>query len=115
MAHLRLFLDATTDLVPTTPARRKSALTSCFGWAYQQELFPADPTARLEAIPIGECHPRRLTEEQVEAILAAIPRREMRNSLLLTLLYETGMRVGEALGLHVQHVHLNDLDAGYLS
>ncbi len=53
VSHLRLFLDATADLAPTTLARRKAALRSCFGWAYQQELLPADPTARLEAIPIG--------------------------------------------------------------
>src|SRR6266704_4581866 len=30
------------------------------------------------------------------------------------LLYETGMRIGEALSLQVQQVHLNDLDGGYL-
>jgi len=114
VSHLRLFLDATTDLAPTTLARRKAALRSCFNWAYQQELLPADPTAKLEAIPIGERDPRPLTEKQVEAILAAIPRKALRNRLLFTLLYETGMRVGEALGLQVQHVHLNDLDGGYL-
>jgi site-specific recombinase XerD len=114
VAHLRLFLDATADLAPTTLARRKAALCSCFGWASQQELLPADPTARLEAIPIGERHPRPLTQPQVEAILAAIPRKELRNRLLVTLLYETGKRVGEALGLQVQQVHLNDLDGGYL-
>jgi integrase/recombinase XerD len=114
VSHLRLFLDATTDLAPTTLARRKAALRSCFGWAYQQELLNADPTAKLEAIPIGERHPRPLTEKQVEAILAAIPRHDLCNRLLVTLLYETGMRVGEALGLQVQHVHLNDLDGGYL-
>ncbi len=114
VSHLRLFLDATADLAPTTLARRKAVLRSCFSWAYQQELLPADPTAKLEAIPIGERHPRPLTEKQVEAILAAIPRQGLRNRLLLTLLYETGMRVGEALGLQVQQVHLNDLDGGYL-
>src|SRR5450755_1584038 len=93
VSHLRLFLDATTDLAPSTLARRKAALRSCFGWAYQQDFLVADPTAKLEAIPIGEHHPRPLTEKQVEAILAAIPRKALRNRLLVTLLYETGMRV----------------------
>lgn len=117
VTHLRLLLDASLDLAPraaTTLARRKAALHSCFSWAYQQNLLPADPTAKLEAISIGERDPRPLTEKQVEAILAAIPRHDLRNRLLLTLLYETGMRVGEALGLQVQQVHLNDLDGGYL-
>ena len=98
VSHLRLFLDATTELAPTTLARRKAALRSCFRWAYQQDLVPADPTAKLEAIPIGERDPRPLTEKQVETILAAIPRQELRNRLLFTLLYETGMRVGDYIG-----------------
>jgi site-specific recombinase XerD len=104
VSHLRLFLDATTDLAPTTLARRKAALRSCFRWAYQQDLVPADPTAKLEAIAIGERDPRPLTEKQVEAILAAIPRPELRNRLLFTLLYETGMRVGDYIGWFV---HVN--------
>jgi integrase/recombinase XerD len=114
VSHLRLFLDATSDLEPTTLTRRIAVLRSCFGWAYQQDLLPADPTAKLKAIAIGKRHPSPLTENQVEAILAAIPQQDLRNRLLLTLLYETGMRVGEALDLQVQQVHLNDLDGGYL-
>lgn len=100
VTHLRFLLDASLDLAPrapTTLARRKAALHSCFNWAYQQNLLLADPTAKLEAIPIGERDPRPLTEKQVEAILAAIPRHDLRNRLLLTLLYETGMRVGVKL------------------
>lgn len=114
VAHLRLLLDASLDLASATLARRKAALHSCFVWAYQQDLLPADPTARLEAIPIGERDPRPLTEKQVEAILAVIPRHDLRNRLLLTLLCETGMRVGEALSLQVQQVQLNSIDGGYL-
>jgi integrase/recombinase XerC len=104
VSHLRLFLDETSDLAPTTLARRKAALRSCFNWAYQQDLLDADPTAKLKAIPIGERHPRPLTEKQVEAILAAIPRHDVRNRLLVTLLYETGMRVGHYIGWFV---HVN--------
>jgi len=89
-------------------------LRSCFGWAYQQDLLPADPTAKLLAIPIRMRRLSPLTENQVGAILDAIPPRDLRNRLLFTLLYETGMRVGEALDLQVQQVHLDDLDGGYL-
>ena len=81
VSHLRLFLDATADLAPTTLARRKAVLRSCFRWPYQQALLPADPSVKLEAISIGERHPRPLTEEQVEAILATIPCKEVRNRL----------------------------------
>ncbi len=113
-SHLRVFLDDTADLVPTTLARRMAVLRSCFGWAYQQDLLPTDPTAKLKVISIARRRLGPLTENQVEAILDAIPPQDLRNRLLLTLLYETGMRVGEALDLQVQQVHLNDLDGGSL-
>src|SRR2546429_4720727 len=54
VSHLRLSLDAPTDLPPTTLARRKAALRSGFRWPHHQDLLPADPTATFEAIPIGE-------------------------------------------------------------
>jgi integrase len=41
-----------------------------------------------------------------EAILKAIPTKATRDRTLFTLLYETGLRVGEALGLHVEDVDL---------
>ncbi len=112
--HLRTFLAATADLAPSTLARRQAALRSCFGWAYRNDLVAADPTGKLERVAIPERDPRPLTEEQAEALLAAIPACHHRNRLLFTLLYQTGMRVGEALGLHIGHLHLNDTDGGYL-
>jgi integrase/recombinase XerD len=112
--QLRLFLDATADLKPNTLARRMATLHSCFDWAYRQGLLPADPTTKLKAMPISVRIPHPLTEKQVEAILDVIPRQDLRNRLLLTLLYETGMRIGEALQLHTQQVHLDNQDGGYI-
>lgn len=63
---------------------------------------------------LPERDPRPLTAEQVETLLAAIPTAEKRNRLLFSLLYETGIRVGEALGILVPHVHLNEVDSGYI-
>src|SRR5437667_3593305 len=87
-SHLRLYLDATDDQKPNTKARRKATLHSCFSWAYKQGLVPSDPTAILEAVPFEVRVPRPLTEKQVEAILNVIPQQELRNRLLLTLLFE---------------------------
>ncbi len=50
----------------------------------------------------------------MEAILSAIPTTHKRNRLLLSLLYETGIRVGEALGILIPHTHINDVDGGYI-
>ncbi len=61
---------------------------------------------------IPERDPRPLTEEQVNALLAVIPATDRRNRLLFTLLYETGMRVGEALNIALAHIALNAVDGG---
>ncbi|MCC6444122.1 MAG: tyrosine-type recombinase/integrase [Armatimonadetes bacterium] len=114
VVHLRAFLQATAELAPSTLARRQATLRSCFAWAYKNDLLPADPTVKLEPVRLPERNPRPLTEAQVEAILAAIPTTQKRNRLLLSLLYETGIRVGEALGILISHVHLNDRDGGYI-
>ena len=112
--HLRAFLNASADSAPTTNARRQATLRACFAWAYRNDLILSDPTGKLEPVKIPQQDPRPLTEGQVEAILGVIPATEKRNRLFFTLLYETGMRAGEALGIHVQHVHLNDMDGGFI-
>lgn len=114
VGHLRAFLQVTAELTPSTLARRQATLRSCFAWSYKNDLLPVDPTVKLEPVRLPERDPRPLTEEQVETLLAAIPKGEKRNRLLFSLLYETGIRVGEALGILVPHVHLNDVDGGYI-
>jgi integrase/recombinase XerD len=111
-AHLRAFLHDTADAAPSTVARRQATLRSCFGWAYRNDLISTDPTLKLEPITIPARDPRPLTAAQVEAILAAIPAADRRNRLLFTLLYETGMRVGEALGIMLPDLALNVVDGG---
>jgi len=110
--HLRAFLAATADRAPATLARRRAALRSCFAWAYRNDLIPADPTGKLDKITLPQRDPRPLAAAAVEALLAAIPTAHARDRLLFTLLYETGMRVGEALTVQVDDVHLNDMDGG---
>ncbi len=90
-AHLRAFLAAAADRAPTTLARHRSALRSCFSWAYVKDLVPSDPTGHLDKIALPRRDPRPLTTAEAEALLAAIPPQSPRNRRLFTLLYETGM------------------------
>lgn len=112
--HLRAFLNAADDLAPSSLARRQAALRALFGWAYQNDYLPSDPTRRLDPVKVPVRAPRPLGEDQVEAILRVIPRDHKRNRLLLTLLAETGMRVGEALNLHASDIRLDDREGGYI-
>ncbi len=50
--------------------------------------------------------PKTLTHQQVEALIAACV--HTRDKFLLTLMYDTGMRVGQALGLKHEDVNVED-------
>ena len=54
-------------------------------------------TRRAVSIPVPKQAPKTLTADQVQRLLDAC--RHKRDRFLLALLYETGMRVGQALGL----------------
>lgn len=54
--------------------------------------------------------PRPLDPALVKAILAAVPAAAIRERALFTLLYETGMRVGEAIALHFADLDLTPDD-----
>lgn len=65
-------------------------------------LGPQRQRSRVTRLPVEQHAPKTLTEAQVAAILAGCVR--LRDRLLFTLLAETGLRVGEALGLRHEDV-----------
>ncbi len=103
---LRSYFATLAHLAPATRARREASLASFLRWAYRNDLIEADPMSKLDRVHLEPPEPRGLTTEQVEAILDAIPRDRSRDRLLFRLLAETGLRVGEALTLHVEDVDL---------
>lgn len=98
-------------LKPSTAARRLSALRQFHRFALSDGLRPDDPTSRIEAPRQGRRLPRYLSEDEVEAMLriaadaltgTAGPSREkraIRFLALLEILYATGLRVTELVGL----------------
>lgn len=54
-------------------------------------------TKRMVEVPVPKAAPKTLVAEQVQALLDACG--HLRDRFLLALMYETGMRVGQALGL----------------
>jgi len=63
-------------------------------------------TVRSRALRLAEVEnpPPTLTAEQIAAVMQALPR--MRDRLLVAVLAESGMRIGEALGLRREDMHL---------
>ena len=76
------------------------------GWAYRHEVIDVMPMARVERVRLDPPAPRGLTRPQIEAILTAIPAAQERDHLLSRIIFETDLRVSEALGIYVVDIDL---------
>ncbi|HLW26670.1 MAG TPA: site-specific tyrosine recombinase XerD [Kiloniellales bacterium] len=98
MAHL-----SETGLSPRTAARRLSALRQFFKFMQEEGWREEDPTSQLESPQQGRRLPKVLTEQEVNRLLDAAKRKGgpegVRLVALLEVLYATGLRVSELVGL----------------
>jgi integrase/recombinase XerD len=95
---------------PRSSARLLSCLRQFYQHLLRQGVISDDPTARVEAPKLGRPLPKTLTEAEVEALLAAPDAndpRGHRDRTMLEVLYATGLRVSELVGLMPQQVSLN--------
>ncbi|MCW8891452.1 MAG: site-specific tyrosine recombinase XerD [Sedimenticola sp.] len=95
-------------------ARSTARMLSCIRQFYQHALrdgwISSDPSALIEAPKLGRSLPKSLTEEEVESLLdaPAIDDPEgCRDRAMLEVLYATGLRVSELVGLQFNQVSLN--------
>ncbi len=107
---LQQFLEQQSHLSPATRSRRYSTLCAFYHWCVKQELVQQNPMERLDPIIQPKREPRPLADEEVLKIFGAIPKSALRDRTLFMLLYETGIRVGEALALQVSDVTLSQDD-----
>ena len=88
---------------PRTAARRLSALRQYFGHLAANGIRADDPCAVIDAPRRGRSLPKILSEAQVDALLGAAHARKgaqgTRLAALLEVLYATGLRVSELVGL----------------
>jgi integrase/recombinase XerD len=93
----------------TSSNRRLTVFKRFFRWCLRERLIDADPTLRLEAAKQPLRVPKTLSEAQVEALLAA-PDVEtplgLRDRTMLELMYASGLRVSELVGLKTVHLSL---------
>jgi integrase/recombinase XerD len=102
---LRAYLthQAECGMAPRTQARRLSCLRQFYGFLFAEGVRSDDPTTTLDAPRLGRPLPKYLSEAEVERLLAAARALPSPDGPLLTalleLLYATGMRVSELVGL----------------
>jgi len=95
-------------MAPGTAARRLSALRQFHRFLFAEGLRADDPTAAIDSPRRGRSLPKVLNEAEVERLLSAASARPgpegARLTALLELLYATGMRVSELVGLPLSAV-----------
>lgn len=89
-----------------TAARRLSALRQFHRFLLREGVRADDPTSQLDAPKLGRPLPKYLSEQEVDALLAAAAARPGRPGVVakaaLEILYASGLRVSELLGLPVR-------------
>lgn len=96
---------AAHEWAASTQNRKQTAIERFCRWARQHQQLEDDPTLHLERPAVPPPHPRGLRREEIERIFAVIPASRARDALLFRLVFETGLRISEAL-----NIHLDDLD-----
>ena len=101
--HAYLGAMATRQLAPRTLARRLSAMRQFYRFLLTDGARADDPTSGLDAPRLGRPLPKILDEDEVRRLLetaAAFPGDDgVRLRCILELLYATGLRVSELVGL----------------
>lgn len=93
----------------TSSARLLSAMRRLFQYLYREKLRDDDPTALLSSPRLPQRLPKDLTEAQVDALLQAPSVEqplELRDKAMLEVLYATGLRVSELVGLTMADISL---------
>lgn len=90
-----------------TAARLLSTWRRFYRYLLREGRIDADPTALIDSPKLTRPLPKSLTEEQVERLLAApgdATPRALRDRAMLEVLYATGLRVSELVGLTLGQV-----------
>ena len=105
------FADRFDQTRASTANRRLTVLRRFYQWALRDKHLSTDPTLKLLTARQAPRLPKTLSEAQVEALLAA-PNTEtplgLRDCAMLELLYASGLRVSELVGLPMLSLNLRE-------
>ena len=105
------FADRFDQTRASTANRRLTVLRRFYQWALREKHVSTDPTLKLLTAKQAPRLPKTLSEAQVEALLAA-PNTEtplgLRDRAMLELLYASGLRVSELVGLPMLSLNLRE-------
>ena len=94
----------------TTISRMMAAMKAFFNYECMQERIRRNPAESLHAPKVEKKAPVVLSVDQVSALLAQPSGRtpkEIRDKAMLALLYATGIRVSELIGIQMEDINMN--------
>ncbi len=86
-----------------TQARRLSGIREFYRFAYSEKWIKKNPTDYLPSPRLPKSLPKYLTEQEIMTLLTQSKRENLRLYTLLEVLYASGMRVSELVGLPINH------------
>jgi integrase/recombinase XerC len=97
-------------LQPRSVQRRLSALRTAFAFLLREGRLKANPATGIRAPKAGKHLPHTLDVDQMGALLALQPRGplQQRDLAMMELLYSSGLRLAELVGLDVADLDLAD-------
>ena len=110
-ADIQNFLvhESKRGLKPRSLARLLSSIRAYYSSLLLDGILSKDPAAEVDSPKLGQSLPASLSEEQVVALLAAPDiesAKGLRDRAMLELLYATGLRVSELIGLRDSQINL---------
>ena len=98
-------------LAPTSIRRALSSARAYFAFLLEEEVIEADPTEQIESPRVWRTLPGVLSVREMQRLVESpdlSDRLCWRNRAILELLYATGMRVSELVGLRLQSLDIED-------
>jgi len=110
---VRIFLSGIMGVgfAKTSAARKLSSVRGFVSWLCERGLIRSDPVAGLKGPKLPEILPRALSFEDTERLLTEGPepgRHYLRDRLVLEMLYGSGLRVSELIGLDWEMVEISE-------
>ena len=99
---------------PATVTRSTASIKSFYAYLLQSGTIKANPAKSVAAMKVERKYPEILTNREVELFLEqpkCVDEKGFRDHAMLELLYATGIRVSELIGLNVEDVNLS---AGFI-
>jgi integrase/recombinase XerD len=100
-----------TDAATSSVARQIAAIRMLHRYLATERYRPDDPAARIDGVRVPSGIPKPLSEAQIGSLLDAVIGSEpihRRDRALLELLYATGARVSEVVGLSVGDIDFDE-------